>query len=166
MDHAVTRKTSFPPPPHTTHPTQNAHFLIHFMRYQLSFPPNNNNNLDAWPPREVIATWVEARPTQGRPRSELLRPGSRSFFFLSAPGRRGGENLQIQGFQENSFGLASCFCDFASEPSLNLVRQGHSGAEIRVFHFPAFPETGKKSRAPESKKHVLFSALCPPLGAG
>ncbi len=35
-------------PPHTTHPTQNAHFLIHFMRYQLSlslsFPTNNHNN--------------------------------------------------------------------------------------------------------------------------
>ena len=36
MDHAVTRKTSFPPPPHTTHPTRKCSFSSSFYALSLS----------------------------------------------------------------------------------------------------------------------------------
>ncbi len=106
----------------------------------------------------------DAPSTPGRQPKRSKGAQTRRREGLSAPGRRGGENLQIQGFQENSFGLASCFCDFASEPSLNLVRQGHSGAEIRVFQFPAF--SGQRNHRDLGRRGVARGRGSVDLGRG
>ena len=81
------------------------------------------------------------------------------------------ENLQNGDFRVNLPYFTSRFPNFASKPSLNLVRQGHSGAEIRVFQFPAFSDSRSCLRRSGGRVERLSKGLvagpgCPPLGAG